>query len=280
MTTSPRPLEIFISQVRPGIILEPNQRSPLGQSKRHWEGKLSSRHLKSGILNQHSEGTRLLSYKPPPLPSLITLSKAVLWKCVQIVLDLGTRLFPPRRYSDNGRLLFETAYGLRIIVHNDDRSHTTIEITTSQSSDNQADQRVQDAADQLYHYRLKPDWQTSFLWYDIYWPHNPPDETHVDEETIEERYPSLASFYFAWQTLYEDWFTTRDCHRGSGLDVFPDVASRVGWEVEGFLFACWLALQSDVEQVEYEVDTGTYSIRKENLSSVAQTFLADVDTLL
>ncbi|KAM5457322.1 hypothetical protein MaudCBS49596_000517 [Microsporum audouinii] len=268
MTTPLRPLEVFISRAEPGVILDPDQ-----SSRR--EGKLS-RHRKSSILDQNPESTRLPPYKPTCLPRLTAL-KAILWKCTQSVLSLWRRLFPAWYCPDNGRLLFKTAYGLRLIVHNNgDTGCTTIEITASQSPN----RRVRGGIGQLYHYRLAPDWQTSFLWYDTRWPHNPPGEAHVDEETIEERYPTLAPFYFAWQTSYEDSFTAQGCDRGSSLDVFFDAASRVGWEVGGFLFACWLVLQGDVEQVKYEIATGTYSIRRENLSSVAQTFLADVDALL
>ncbi|OJD10010.1 hypothetical protein AJ78_08801, partial [Emergomyces pasteurianus Ep9510] len=110
--------------------------------------------------------------------------------------------------------------------------------------------------------------------------HNPPDEIHVDEDIIEARYPTLAPFYFAWQDIYENSFTAQGCDRGSGLDVFPDIAVRIGWEVEGFLIACWLVLQDDVEQVKYEPVTGMYSIKKDNLGDILRQFLTDMNALL
>ncbi|EDN08141.1 predicted protein [Histoplasma mississippiense (nom. inval.)] len=131
-----------------------------------------------------------------------------------------------------------------------------------------------------YGYRMFPDWQTSYLWYDPLWPQNPSDESHVDEKTIKDRYPILAPFYLAWRDVYEKSFEQQGCDMGSGLEPFPDTADRVAWEVEGFLIACWLGLQDDTEQVLYTLPTGTYQIDKKSKDSVLRQFLIDEDNLL
>jgi hypothetical protein len=54
------------------------------------------------------------------------------------------------------------------------------------------------AAEPPYRYRLFPDWQTSYLWYDDHEPLPWSGQAHVDMNVIEERYPSLARYYFEW----------------------------------------------------------------------------------
>ena len=108
-----------------------------------------------------------------------------------------------------------------------------------------------------YRYRLFPDWQTSYLWYDDQGPLPSPGQSHVDANVIERRYPLLDPFYFEWREIYESAFEQQKCHLGSGKEVFAEVHERVAWETEGFLIACWLALQDDVEEVEYK-SSGTY----------------------
>ncbi|OAX82788.1 hypothetical protein ACJ72_02860 [Emergomyces africanus] len=131
-----------------------------------------------------------------------------------------------------------------------------------------------------YAYRLFSDWQTSYLWYDLLWLQNPTDESHIDETTIEDRYPSLAPFYLAWRDSYEKSLEQQGCGRGSGLDPFPEIADRVTWEVEGFLIACWLVLQDDTDRVTYTILTGTYQIDKKSMNSILQQFLIDEDNIL
>jgi hypothetical protein len=45
--------------------------------------------------------------------------------------------------------------------------------------------------------------------------------------------------------------------------VFPEVHQRVAWETEGLLISCWLALQDDVEDVEYK-PFWKYRLEREN----------------
>src|SRR5204863_4867463 len=50
-----------------------------------------------------------------------------------------------------------------------------------------------------YRYRVLPDWQTSYMWYDVTWEDNPQDSPVVDFGDIEERYPELYPSYKEWQ---------------------------------------------------------------------------------
>ena len=74
----------------------------------------------------------------------------------------------------------------------------------------------------------------------------------VEEDLIESRHPHLTIFYFEWHDNYETSFKSQECDLGSDADVFPDVEELVAWATEGFLMACWLALQDNVTEVEYE----------------------------
>ncbi|KAI1979815.1 hypothetical protein LOZ51_003717 [Ophidiomyces ophidiicola] len=131
-----------------------------------------------------------------------------------------------------------------------------------------------------FRYRLLPEWRTSFLWYDPLWPQNPPGETHVDEDVITARYPDLAASYFTWKDAFEESFEQQRCHLGSGSEPFADDLQRVAWEVGGFLIACWLACQDDVDGVTYLVSAGTYEIGKADVELVLQRFLVDMNGLI
>lgn len=137
-----------------------------------------------------------------------------------------------------------------------------------------------DDATMPYHYRLLPDWQTSYLWYNTL-AGNYGDSPVVDDETIDIRYPELAAYYWPWHEVYEKAFGQLDClGTGENTEVFPDIRDRVGWEVGGFLIACWLAMQHNVGSVEYTAHPSKYLIRKENLDSMARKFLEDQNDLL
>jgi len=85
-----------------------------------------------------------------------------------------------------------------------------------------------------YHYRIFPDWNTSYIWYDPEWLKDPQDDCVVEDETVESRYPALAPFFFAWREVYDTEFEKQECHLGSHAEVFPDVRDLVAWETEGF----------------------------------------------
>ncbi len=100
-------------------------------------------------------------------------------------------------------------------------------------------------------------------------------QAHVDMNVIEDRYSSLAPYYFEWQTIYESAFEQQACHLGGGTEVFPEVRERVAWETEGLLIACWLAPQDDVEEIEYR-PSGICRLERSNIKKELRRFLADI----
>ncbi|OAX85507.1 hypothetical protein ACJ72_00095 [Emergomyces africanus] len=282
MTTPLQPLRVFIYQRQTAVDSWSVQPSDPGLPSNSSSVKDHSQDPKnSSVSKAHPSSARSKSsYTYHPITSyllkLTTSLKKFLWKCTHAIARL-TKLFVSWKRSSEERLFLETAYGLQLTVVNCGDINSTVDISTEVDQSHGVEPQRSECQ---YHYRLFPDWQTSYLWHDTRSPHNPPDEIHVDEDIIKARYPTLAPFYFAWQDIYENSFTAQGCDRGSGLDVFPDIAVRIGWEVEGLLIACWLVLQDDVEQVKYEPATGTYSIRKDNLGDILRQFLTDMDALL
>ena len=129
-----------------------------------------------------------------------------------------------------------------------------------------------------YSYRLFPDWQTSYLWYDVSSQHAALDgQVHVDEDDISDRYPALEPYYFAWQEIYESAFEKQGCHLGAQAEVFLDLHERLVWKVEGFLIASWLVLMEDVEKVEYQPTEKAYLLKKDGVRAVFESFLEDVN---
>ncbi len=129
-----------------------------------------------------------------------------------------------------------------------------------------------------YSYRLFPDWQTSYLWYDASSQNASADgDVHVDENDISTRYPGLRAYYFAWQEVYESAFEKQGCHLGAQVEVFPDALERAAWEVEGCLIACWLALREDVVGIEYRPGEKAYLIKGDGVRDVLEGFLRDID---
>jgi hypothetical protein len=61
--------------------------------------------------------------------------------------------------------------------------------------------------------------------------------------------------------------------------VFPEVHQRVAWETEGLLISCWLALQDDVEEVEYK-PFGKYRLERGRMEEELRRFLAGMEALL
>ena len=96
----------------------------------------------------------------------------------------------------------------------------------------------------------------------------------VSEGTIRARYQTIVPFYELWHETYGNsvmdnvYFDT---------PVFPDVQTRVAWEVAGYLIACWFVMQDEVTAVEYtfaddEVD-GEQLITRENMAEAIVEFL-------
>jgi hypothetical protein len=115
-------------------------------------------------------------------------------------------------------------------------------------------------------YRLWPSWYTSCLW-------SLSDGMEVSKEEFEARHPRLpVNFYFDWVQIYNDAFERQECHFGSLLPVFPKVEDRLAFETEGLLLACWLALQDDVQEVEYS-QYSSFLLRKGHLEEEILRFL-------
>ena len=123
-------------------------------------------------------------------------------------------------------------------------------------------------------YKIWPGWTTSYLW-SLTRHHSP----EVDSDEIESLYPSWKPFFLSWGDIYESSFEERECHLGTGVEVFKCVRERVTWETEGILIACWLALQPHVEEVQY-LPRGEYLLEKGNIEKELHRFLIDMESLL
>lgn len=125
-----------------------------------------------------------------------------------------------------------------------------------------------------YRYRLLPDWQTSYLWYDITWPENPQDSPAIDSDEIEERYPELFPLYTEWQELQEEVFARHFSGvEERGEERALNTAQLLAWEVDGFLIACWLVAQDEVSAVEYKPGDVAYFLERGNLEGQFQEFI-------
>ena len=74
----------------------------------------------------------------------------------------------------------------------------------------------------------------------------------------------------------------QECDLGIQADAFPHVEELVAWAAEGFLMACWLALQDNVKEVKYDPGTGPtkYYLLKGQLEDELMRFLTDMEALL
>jgi hypothetical protein len=186
--------------------------------------------------------------------------------------------------SDEPFFIFQTDFGLQLRILDGIDGRSEITIRDSRTPSPQENESLEDAKEfGPYHYRIIPDGTgSSFLWYDPVWLPDPPDEFEVFEETIRKRYPTLAPFYFSWVRVFEESFEARECALGGDHGVFPDDVTTVAWEVAGFLIACWLVLQNDVECLEYIGVSfqNRYKIDKRNIEEKLREFLGDMNNLL
>ncbi|PGH12867.1 hypothetical protein AJ80_06576 [Polytolypa hystricis UAMH7299] len=223
------------------------------------------------------------------ISALINHLKSATQRCRSSITWVGSRIFEgptvgaPK--SDKPSVLLQIGYSLQLKLHNKTDGNGTITIHDEKALPPSKDESLEktgiSGASPGYQCRLFLDWQTSFLWYDTLSLRTTSDEFEVDDGIIEERYPALTPFYFTWREDYEDSFEKQQCHLGIGQEVFPDIAARVAWEVAGFLIACWLVRQDDVECVTYYIlPTGVYEIRKDGMDDVLKRFFIDVDALL
>ena len=79
-----------------------------------------------------------------------------------------------------------------------------------------------------YKYRLFPEFEAGFFWYDVTWPGNPDDEYMVDEDEVVERYGNAWwSAYEKWMDRYQKAFKEQECDLGSHEHPFPDMGERL-----------------------------------------------------
>ncbi|KAI1322968.1 hypothetical protein F5Y16DRAFT_385035 [Xylariaceae sp. FL0255] len=141
------------------------------------------------------------------------------------------------------------------------------------------------ASDTIYHenlkessfrYRLFPEYQTGFLWYDKSWHGNPKDEYMVDEDDLEARYGRFwhEDIYQPWVDRWSDSFR-KNCNDTGDFyaHVFSNEDEEKAWVLEGVLLATWLTLQPDVVSVEYSPHSSIAVFRTEELGQDISLFL-------
>ncbi|KAN0069373.1 hypothetical protein V8E54_012388 [Elaphomyces granulatus] len=201
----------------------------------------------------------------------------------QVTLDIDSSIIPTSEAGDdvtstNNKstlVLLVTKYGLRLHVSHD----ATIEISIQHPPP--LEKSVHDDVDScnsnlptlnavaplpdppIDSYRIVPSWCTSCLW-------SRTDGEVLDEE-IEARYPRLANFYFDWVEIFNDAFESQP----ESDILFPKAEDYLVWKTEGLLLACWLALQDEVQEVEYL----PFLLRKGHLEEEILRFLMDTENL-
>ena len=169
---------------------------------------------------------------------------------------------------DSHRLIFLTRYGLRL-----EQTKAADTLRYSVRLEQPAGAVGIDGGVGRRHYRILPDWQTSFLWKDAKFLTDGSEDSHIDDEEIEILYPRFAPAFFDWREFYEAAFVKQELHLGSNKELFPQLEDRVSWGVEGSLMAAWLVLQPDVDTVEYNMDGEMYLFRKDNVDVELNLFL-------
>ncbi|KAI0000081.1 hypothetical protein F4779DRAFT_635726 [Xylariaceae sp. FL0662B] len=175
--------------------------------------------------------------------------------------------------------IFDTKYGLRVMKTEEagESDAYSIVLVPSRAHANTA---VSPHQQNLHHYRIFPDWMTSCLWKDMKYSRNRDENPMLDDEHTTSWYPPLASYFFDWRNVFKTEIERQGIHLGSGEKVFDNPKECVAWCTEGFMMACWLVLQQDVETVEYCLPNRTaYNLKKDNLNRQLHKFLVDIETL-
>lgn len=150
------------------------------------------------------------------------------------------------------------------LVRPDDSKASSLEVTAPQDPKiaqlpSATDPSQESTGKPGYEYYIWPDYCTSFVWYEPEWPGNPEGDDNVEESELEERYSaSWCRALEAWVEKYSAAFKAQECDLGSKKPPLPDLEERKAWVLEGMLLACWLALQPDVDGVEYQTEFGNY----------------------
>jgi len=123
-----------------------------------------------------------------------------------------------------------------------------------------------------------PEWQTTYLWYEVTWEGDPQDDPgpDVDFGDIEERYPELYPSYKEWQEFQEKIFARQFSADSENEDGAPSSAQLIAWAVDGFLISCWLVLQDDVSAIEYAPADVAYHMERSNLEAQFWGFIKDI----
>src|SRR5438034_6089778 len=99
-------------------------------------------------------------------------------------------------------------------------------------------------------YMILPEIYTS-----SFWSRSRPHDPMIDAEEIDCLYPILKPFFCDWGDLFQSSFERLMRSLDFDAEVFETVQEDVAFKTEGMLIACWLVLQSDVEDVKYVGDT-------------------------
>lgn len=213
--------------------------------------------------------------------------------CGQFTCCRATPLLPQSQSPCPLTLIIQTKYGIKVELTHD--GSKVFAITANKPTESalpglgQPERELRTGGIELpsnsptlqpieprYRYRLLPDWQTSYLWYDVTWPENPQDSPAIDFDAIEERYPELFPFYIEWQELQEDLFARQFSEDSdSQEDGAVNIAQLLAWELNGFLIACWLVFQEDVSAVEYKPGDVAYLLERGNLEGRLEEFIRD-----
>ncbi|KAI0885114.1 uncharacterized protein GGS22DRAFT_188402 [Annulohypoxylon maeteangense] len=104
----------------------------------------------------------------------------------------------------------------------------------------------------------------------------------MEHDSIKDRFPNIADLFKKWRYHFED-------ESLSGLfplELDPEQdfsmnALLMGWKIEGFLMACWVALQPDVLTVEYNTDIDCYHLDKnEDMNGEFNSFINNLEEIV
>jgi hypothetical protein len=226
----------------------------------------------------------------------ISLGSIVTWCFTKLrALICGKTQFNENK--GEGRISFKTHYGIRVEINGNANQVMRIFIQAEQdqptliappngihaavvTQDGTSNTTPLSSSDlleeaQKLRYRIFPDWQTSYLWYDPLWSGNPTDTYVVEEEEIEDKYPVLYPFFSDWVTRseirFDQEFGQVNHHKAATM---VGRAQMVAWEINGFLMGCWLALQDNIDSVVFE-STKKYEIRRGAMELEFENFLRD-----
>ncbi|KAI1409999.1 hypothetical protein F5Y13DRAFT_168745 [Hypoxylon sp. FL1857] len=179
------------------------------------------------------------------------------------------------RKPEISTVLFDTKYGLRVTrtERTEGSQAYSVKLIPSKTPTGTADEEG------LHHYRIFPEWNTSFFWKDPAYFMNQEEDSVLEDEDIKARYPGLASYFVDWRNVYETRFERQGIHLGNGGEVFQDTKEYVAWSVEGLLMACWLTLQKDVATIKYSPGEKEYELNKDNLDGQLQEVLKDLEAM-